>query len=794
MIGLPVLVKLLCLSAVSPSPVVSSPVPSGVLLLLVKGLSFSPISSGLLLLALALLLVLLVVRFYARKDTHLSASRKRLLLGLRIAAFMCVVLALLQPTVSLESQEGRRPRVFVLVDGSASMKLPFDLAARGDSSRSRADAALGVAQSLLKKLPRRFDTSLYVFSDSLRRIEGKQGSAISERFPTLTRSSISTVSAILNAPGSRTALGQALEDISARAGKTPAAVVVISDGASTFGPDPTRVAKRILLPVYSVLAANGSSFRDVEITEVLHPTSGYAGTEVPILIRVKGHGLENLDVPLGISEGENVVSRGMLKLAGSAENEILLSVKPVSAGLHFYKVSIPAVKGEASAVNNTASFALKVLSEKLKVIYLEGDLTWDFTFLKRQLESDPRLETTFALVSGRKMKLPTVEGFVSSAQVGLGRSSIVFIGDGAARYLGPDTWRSLDSFVSSGGGLFIAGAGGLNEIPASAQKLLPAQLLGHDAWGPQEYLNCRLTFDGLNHPICDIEKEASSNANSWKEISPLLGSHVIDSAKPGASVLVESSTGNKSFPVIVAGSYGKGRVLLVAASGFWRWGFSLPGAGGSDRLFSGFTSNAIWWLSEAEKDKLPDMKPQSWVFENGEEVIFSGRGALEGATETVAKGAAARTAGGVGKASYPKLEVTDKNGKSLSPVYTQRASSDSLTVSFGALEPGTYDYKTSYEEKGERTVSAGSFLVDANGPEYRNLFPDSRLLTYVSEASGGKFFTTDQVDVLAREIQTFGEKATVERQVKLWNHPLLFLAFTMFVAIEWWLRRRSGLP
>jgi hypothetical protein len=120
-------------------------------------------------------------------------------------------------------------------------------------------------------------------------------------------------------------------------------------------------------------------------------------------------------------------------------------------------------------------------------------------------------------------------------------------------------------------------------------------------------------------------------------------------------------------------------------------------------------------------------------------------------------------------------------------------------VSFGALEPGTYDYKASYYEdsygeKGERSVSAGSFLVDANGPEYRNLFPDSRLLTYVSEASGGKFFTTDQVDALAREIQTFGEKATVERQVKLWNHPLLFLAFTMFVAIEWWLRRRSGLP
>jgi hypothetical protein len=775
-----------------------SPVPSRVLLLSIKRLSFSPVFSGLLLLALALLLTLLVVLFYTRKDARISAQRRRLLLGLRIAAFMCIMLALLQPAVSLESRESRRPRVFILVDGSASMKLPFDLAAAEDSSRSRADVAIGVAQSLLKKLPRRFDSSVYVFSDSLRAIERKSVLSApreapivasgSRSVPTASRapreSAIPTgfsarrSAALADVPGSRTALGQALEDISARAGKTPAAVVVISDGASTFGPDPTEVAKRIWLPVYTVLAANEGSFRDIEITEVLHPTSGYAGTEVPVLIRVKGHGLENLDVPLSISEGESVVSRGMLKLAGSAETEILLSVKPRSAGLHFFKVSVPVVKGEASAVNNATSFALRVLSEKLKLLYLEGDLTWDFTFLKRQLESDPKLETTFALVSGRKIALPTVEGFVSSAPGGVGRSSVVIIGDGAARYLGPEMWRSLENFVSSGGGLFIVGAEGLNEMPASAQKLLPAQLLKPGARGPREYLNCKLTFDGLNHPICDIEKEASSNANGWREISPLLGSHVIDSVKPGASVLVEAAIGDKSFPVIVAGSYGKGRVLLVGASGFWRWGFSLPGMGGSDKLFSGFTSNAIWWLSEAEKDKSLDIKPQSWVFESGEEVTFAARGASKGA----------------GGESNLTLEVTDKNGKTLAPVLTKMTGTDSLVADFGALESGTYNYRASYVRDGEPTAFSGRFLVDANGPEYRNLFPDSRLLTYVSEASGGKFFRTDQVEVLSREIETFGEKATVERQVKLWNHPLLFLAFTMFVAIEWWLRRRSGLP
>ena len=154
----------------------------------------------------------------------------------------------------------------------------------------------------------------------------------------------------------------------------------------------------------------------------------------------------------------------------------------------------------------------------------------------------------------------------------------------------------------------------------------------------------------------------------------------------------------------------------------------------------------------------------------------------------------AETPASSGEESNLKLEVTGADNRNFDRILTIRAGTDSLAADLGVLAPGAYNYKVSDVENGGRVVSAGSFLVDSNGPEYRNLVPDSRLLSYVSEASGGKSFGTDQVGALAREIQTFGEKATVERQVRLWNHPLLFLAFTMFVAIEWWLRRRSGLP
>jgi|GEM_PF-2778113 len=739
------------------------------MLLSVKNISFSPVSSWVLILAIVLILIVFVARFYAPKDPRISAKRKRLLIILRVAAFVCVIWALLQPVVNLESKESRRPQVFVLIDGSASMKLPFDVATPSDSSHSREDTAVGFARRLLGKLPRRFESSVFVFSDSLRKLDSRPGVPIIARLPVSGLFSTSADSAILSASGSRSSLGQALEDISSKAGRAPAAVVVISDGANTFGPDPTRVAKTVSLPVYTVLSAKEGPLRDIEITEILHPTSGYANTEMPLLIRVRGYGLENLTVPLSISEGETIVARGVLKLAGAAETEIALSIRPNSAGLHFYRASIPVIRGEVSTVNNEASFALKVLSEKLNVLFIEGEISWDFEFLKRQLDSDPRLSPTYVLVSSRRAQPPSFAGLVTSMPGGFGRNSVVFICDGAARYLRPDTWRSLDNFVSSGGGLFIVGAEGLSGIPAFAQKLLPAQLAKPDLWEPPEFINCRLTFAGLNHPIFEVEKEAAENASSWREISPLLGSHVIGAVKPGASVLVEGITDNRSFPVIVAGPCARGKVLFIAASGVWRWGFSVPGVGGSDRLFSGFVSNAIWWLSETEKDTTLDVTPRSWVFENGEEVIFSGRGVPQ---------------------------VIDKNGKILRPILTRRVGEDSLLTDYGILKPGNFSYEASPQgeaKQGAASVS-GRFIVDSNGPEFRNLIPDARLLDYVSEASGGKSFRIDQADALAHDIQTFEEKATVERQVKLWNNPLLFLAFTLLIATEWWLRRRSGLP
>ncbi len=754
------------------------------LLFTARKLTFTPIASWPLVAGTAVLLALLSVYIYSRARGDFNAGKRRFLITLRVLAFACVALALLQPSINIRSRENRRLNVMVLVDGSASMNLPYLPGAEGDSARSRASVAAEFSAALAEKLPRRFEKQLFVFSDTLTETGPEE---LVTAVPQPGRDA--APAARVGAP--RSALGLALTEAGRRIGNAPAAVVLVSDGAASYGPDPSGVARTLSFPVYTVAAAEEGRFRDAEVSEVLSPSTGFTGSEIPVLVRVKGHGLENLELPVTISEAGLPVSAGRVRLAGSAHSELLLSVRPATAGVHFYEVRVPAVKREISGLNNAKYFAVEAVSERLKVVYLEGDLTWDFRFLKRALESDPRLETTVSLVKGWNAGSPRVRNVSTGVPPGLAGAAVVIVGDGAAGHLAPGVWRTISEFVSSGGGVLFAGVDGLAQAPAEARELLPVSLRPAQSWGPQRLMDVALTDRGAQHPVCQVENDPALIRDSWKDVSPLMGVAAVDRAEPGASVLLEGRSEDEAWPLLVAGSFGRGRVLLAGAGGFWRWGFTLPGVGGSKRLFPGLVSNAVSWLSETGGQRRFAVVPARWVFESGDDVRFLVRG--------------------VDDTSAVRVEVTDAggarthvSGAAQGGTKGDVAPAEGRAPAFGRLEPGAYSYTASGSQAGKALSSRGSFMVDTTGAEDRSLFPDPRLLSYVAQASGGKSFRAGdartgrmdeaQLERLVREISAFGDKVVVERQVRLWNHPVLLVLFTCLLALEWWFRRRSGLP
>ncbi len=168
------------------------------------------------------------------------------------AVLLSVALARPQATIAVPVE---RASVMLLTDESGSM-------AATDVDPSRLEAARGAARAFMEQAPDRLLVGFVGYSDQVQ--------AMVE--PTLDHQAVETAIDGLRAGGGTAtgdALTVALDRLEARRGTdgatAPAAIVLLSDGKTTDGTDPTAAAARaarLRIPVYTV--ALGTSEGDVE--------------------------------------------------------------------------------------------------------------------------------------------------------------------------------------------------------------------------------------------------------------------------------------------------------------------------------------------------------------------------------------------------------------------------------------------------------------------------------------------------------------------------------------------------
>jgi Ca-activated chloride channel family protein len=177
-----------------------------------------------------------------------------LLYGLALAA---LTLALARPEATVAVSE-ERAAVVLATDTSGSM-------AAHDVPPSRIEAVRKAALDFLDRAPKDLRVGTVVFNHQVRRIEP----------PSTDREAVRKVTEALR-PSGGTATGEALASslavLERARGRTrprpPAAVILISDGASTHGRDPiplARRAKRLKIPIYTV--ALGTDEGTIEVRD-----------------------------------------------------------------------------------------------------------------------------------------------------------------------------------------------------------------------------------------------------------------------------------------------------------------------------------------------------------------------------------------------------------------------------------------------------------------------------------------------------------------------------------------------
>jgi hypothetical protein len=328
------------------------------------------------------------------------------------------------------------------------------------------------------------------------------------------------------------------------------------------------------------------------------------------------------------------------------------------------------------------------------------------------------------------------------------------------------------------------GLGRLRTTPLA--PLLPAEISG-GAWEDRP-VPVRLEAAGLTHPVTALEDRPSRAERIWSSLPPIWPSPDRLHPRPDASVLLSFSIPSGLEPALVTGHAGEGKVALLAAHDFWRWGFLPRGATAAPAdPFSEVALRIVRWLAEPTVRDRFVAEPVRGVFQNGEAPEFRARVW----DERYAPVSDARvrieilSADSTADRSGPR--TVELRPRGLEGNYNGRTE---------PLPPGSYRF-VAEALAADREVVLGrvesSFWVDTIGSEFLRVRPDPGTLEQIARASGGE--ATDAAGlggVLSRLPEVLRRIGRV-REIELWNHVGLLLSFIIVLSVEWFLRRRRGL-
>src|SRR5215468_7729861 len=442
-----------------------------------------------------------IVALSWRASRGANAWRRALMIGLRAGAAVTALVVFLEPAVELR-QVAREPnRIAVLIDDSKSMALGEN--PRGPSRIERARRLLAASGGTLAGWERDHKIDYYTFAETV---------------------SATTLAGLAKDPaqGKATLIRKALEYIRSRyEGRDLAGIVLISDGASTggFDEDSGDGAVRDFLRsldtrVHTVWAAR-PGLRDVAVARVMADEFAFVRTVVRIDAVIRTTGLPTRQVAVTLSTDGQPLRQKMVELpAGDHDVTVTFEVTPPRVGRYVYEISVPVAAGEAVTTNNARSFVVRVIRDKIRVLQVAGQPTWDVRALRQMLKSNPNVDLI-------EQQLPSFDLIILQ--------DFEYLPYGIGDYL-----ENIRSYVEGGGGLAMLGgvasfsSGGYYGTPVAAA--LPVELFGPFDSGPlvdTARFQPQLTDAGQLHPVTSLRYSADDNLATWKALPALEGTNII---------------------------------------------------------------------------------------------------------------------------------------------------------------------------------------------------------------------------------------------------------------------------
>jgi hypothetical protein len=772
---------------------------------------------------LALLLIagaILFTIYLYRSETRLPRRRRMIMSACQLLALLTLILIVLEPTADVKVSRSYKRDMLVLLDTSSSMatqdKLsqaddiketasllglltdpeqdaakPLDNARTealrkemGDPTRLElARAALtGQENSLLKKLGKDYNLSFFAFDGNLKSEGGEEG--LEKSLETLT------------ADGESTQVGSAMDAALGRfAGKEVAGMVIVSDFISVEGKDPievTRALKGRNIPIHTVPVGLPSP-PDIHVRKIIAPEVVFKGDRVLLRVQIESQGYSGEAIELALNiEGKNPITQQVELQDGVQFADLTFTPDESASGTVKLDVATPIRSGEASDTNNSTTHKVRILEEKIKVLYIEGLPRWEFRYLRQVLLRDPRLDVQFYMTQGDPTLAQTsrqhIGRFPQNKETAFSYDLII-IGDVPAGKFTTDEIKLIEELVKERGGSLLMLAGPV-AAPSSYKDtpiadILPVKI-GTGNWE---------AISGNYHPVvtpAGRESQATSLALSdettdriWSNVKRMGILPPLDGAKPGATVLLTHSgkaEGFDQYPLVSWQRFGSGKSLFVATEDLWRMRLEV-----GDRHHARFWAQTIQFLTLSRllgQNKQITLETNRSTFSAGDTVqiyanvldlSFDPVNDPDGYTVILERKGVADSAS----------EIT------LQPV-DEENSPGIYSAAHIAGEDATYVIKTRSTD--QTRSNSTEFEVATVPPETRETGARRDIAEQIAELSGGKSMTPSGLGGLPGALGEESEQQRIKHiERDLWDIPMWFLLILLFAGIEWFLRRRENL-
>ncbi len=704
--------------------------------------------------------------FYRFTLPPLPSRRRFTLSALRALGLVLLLMILFEPIIRLVRRQDQRPVVAVLIDDSQSMTIR-------DGAGDRAQILRAIlSKSIGKHLPPSAEVKYYTFSSKVR---PQQQLVIDS----------------LSFNGEVTDLSEAFGAMKERLQKENIrAAILLSDGDYTAGKNPLYDAEALAIPVYTIGVGDTADQKDLLIGRLLSNNLAYTETQVPVDVTVRSTGFGGENVELTISDAAGVQDRKKFTLqSGMHEYPISLHVIPKEEGTKKYTVSVSKLPGELTERNNARSFFMKVLKSRLRVLLIAGAPGPDVAAVRQILTEDNQLNVrTLVQKNASQFYEGTLtKSLIDSADclVSVGFPS-AFTSDAAVQQLRDAISEAKKPL------LFING----KTIDYQKLQLLePFLPFSWSAAGDAEVLAGSSVPEKAKHHTL-ISMEGKVSAETWQQLPPLYKSQTAFRAKPEAEVLAFAVLQNIVFPepLVALRNIARQKSFAITGYSIWRWRLMAQTNPQTAHFLPLLLTNTVRWLTTNEDNKRVRILPVKEMFTSAEPIEFTGQVYDEQLRPV------------------DNAEVSVQMERGSPPTARRMPAAGMEKVQFNLVSIGSGMYEGSIEGVGEGDYAfvgkastdgrplgddRGTFSVGEVNVEFLDTKMNKQLLEQIAYRTGGRYYDlkdAGSVDGdLSASVKLEPKELVEASEVELWNWKYLAGIVIFLFALEWFMRKRSGM-